>query len=58
MIPSIIDLKMPIERPTVWPFRMNPLAAGTKHIVGAICERLVRAAIVALDPIVLFPAPI
>jgi hypothetical protein len=29
-----------------------------EQIVGAICERLERATVVALDSIVLFPAPI
>ncbi len=32
--------------------------SGTDQNIGATCERLVRANIVALDPIVLFPAPI
>jgi hypothetical protein len=31
---------------------------GTEQTIGAICERLVRATIAALDRVVLFPAPI
>jgi hypothetical protein len=31
---------------------------GTEQIFGANCERLERATMAALDPIVLFPAPI
>jgi len=34
------------------------LVSVAEQIVGAICERLERATVVALDSIVLFPAPI
>jgi hypothetical protein len=37
---------------------VNNFRSGTEQIVGAVCDRFERATLVALDPIVLLPAPI
>jgi hypothetical protein len=41
-----------------WSALLVPVSPVTEQIVGAICERLERATMVALDSIVFFPAPI
>jgi hypothetical protein len=41
-----------------WPKMARNASSVAEQIVGAICERLERPTMVALDSIVFFPAPI